>query len=54
MVLVCFSIMEFGGRGGGVVKALITKRKKLLRAQNVQNPGCPEIDEKKKKIYKAT
>ena len=52
MVLVCFSIMEFGG--GGVVKALITKRKKLLRVQNVQNPGCPEIDEKKKKIYKAT
>ena len=36
--------------GGGVLKALITKRKKLLRAQSVQNPGCPEIDKKKKDL----
>ena len=55
MVLVCFSIMEFGGGGGGgggrrVVKALITKRKELLRAQSVQNPGCPEIDKEKKDL----
>ena len=39
----------WGGEGGGVVKAMITKRKKLLRAQTIQNPGCPEIDEKKEK-----
>ena len=32
------------------MKALITKRKKLLRAQNVQNPACPEIDEKRKDL----